>query len=436
MRKLLALPLVLSLSALACTQMDAQTPMEQPPPDECSDPNTAGCVVRSAEQRIMNPSVSGADLDAYVDGNTTFALSMYQRLRKDPGNMFYSPHSITTALGMTWAGARGQTETDMAKALSFTLSQDKLHPAANALDLELASRGKGAAGADGGGFRLNVANALWGQVGYPFEAKFLDVLGLNYGAGMHVVDYVGATEQARGLINGWVEGETEGRIKDIIPQGALDASTRLVLTNAVYFNAAWETPFEVENTKPGTFTKQDGGSATVDMMHAGLEVPYGSGPGFAAVELPYDGHELSMLLILPDDLDAFESSLDATKLGEVTSSLSQHMVDTTMPKFEFDAKYGLVAPLKDMGMGIAFTESADFSGINGMGGLLISNVIHQSFVSVNEAGTEAAAATAVIVGDASIPEPAAITLDKPFLFMIRDIETRAILFVGRVSDPS
>jgi serpin B len=427
--------LALSLAALACSSSAPPEPAA-PVETECNDPNVAGCVVRSDAQRITTPSVASADFATFVDGNTAFALDMYQQIRGKPGNFFYSPHSISTALAMTWAGARGQTQTDMATALRFSLPQEKLHPAANQLDLELASRGQGAQGADGGGFRLNVANALWGQVGYPFEAPFLDVLGLNYGAGMNVVDFEKAPAQAVDLINDWVEKKTEDRIKDILSPDAIDASTRLVLTNAVYFNAAWETPFEPAETQNGAFTTQGGGTVDVPMMHGNLQVPYGEGADYAAVELPYDGHELSMVLILPNDLAAFEASLDATRLAAVTSSLGDRMVDTRMPRFKFESKWSLVEPLIKLGMGVAFSNAADFSGINGTGGLVISDVIHQSFVAVNEAGTEAAAATAVVVGETSAPEPAAITLDKPFLFFIRDIETKAVLFVGRVSDPS
>ncbi|UQA59819.1 serpin family protein [Polyangium aurulentum] len=435
MRTLRALPLVLSLSALACSSTPPSEPVT-PVETECSDPNVAGCVVRSDVQRVTSPSVASADFAGFVDGNTAFALDIYQQLRGEPGNFFYSPHSISTALAMTWAGARGQTETDMAAALHFNLPQDKLHAAFNKLDLELASRGQGAQGADGKGFRLNVANALWGQIGYHFEDPFLDALGLNYGAGMNVVDYEKAPLEAVELINSWVEKKTEDRIKNILSPDSIDGSTRLVLTNAVYFNAAWETPFEPGDTKDGAFTKQDGATVDVPMMHGNLQVPYGEGADYAAVELPYDGNELSMVLILPNDLEAFEASLDGARLAAVTSSLEERMVDTKMPRFKFDSKWSLVDPLKELGMGVAFSDGADFSGINGKGGLVITDVIHQSFVSVNEAGTEAAAATAVIVGETSAPLPAAITLDKPFLFFIRDIETKAVLFVGRVSDPS
>lgn len=435
MRNLMMLSLVVSASLLACNSEVAPAPGATPS-QECHDANTPGCVIVSSLARSMSPNVTSTDMTALVDGNTAFAVDLYQRLRTEPGNFFYSPHSISSALAMTWAGARTQTEIDMAKALSFTLPQDKLHPAFNKLDLALTSRGKNAKASDGQGFRLKVANALWGQIDYHFEPAFLDVLGVNYGAGMHIVDYINAPAQAVDLINGWVEKATEDKIKDILSPDMIDSSTRLVLTNAIYFNAAWETPFEEKDTANAPFTAQGGAKVDASMMHAYLEVPYGAGADYAAVELPYDGHELSMVLILPTDLDAFEASLDGARLKEVLGSLSEHAVDTRMPKFKFESKFSLVKPLTDLGMGIAFTGDADLSGINGKGGLTISDVIHQSFVAVNEAGTEAAAATAVIIGETSAPEPAAITLDKPFLFLIRDIATQSVLFAGRVSDPT
>jgi serpin B len=431
------LPLVslcISLSSLGCSTAVSDPAPVAPEDAECHDAAKAGCVIRSSKTRVESPDAPSADVDALVAGNTAFAADLYQQLRTEPGNLFYSPYSISSALGMTWAGARGQTESDMAKALHFTLPQAQHHPAVNALDLTLASRGQGAEGTDGQGFRLNIANALWGQVNYPFEAAFLDVLGLNYGAGMHVVNFKAQPAEAVELINTWVEKQTENRIKDILSPDAVNGMTRLVLTNAVYFNAAWRTPFDAANTSPGTFMAA-AGSVQVPMMHGSLEVPYGEGADYAAVELPYDGSELSMVLVLPNDLAAFESTLTGARLNEIVGSLSHHQVDTAMPTFQFESKFGLAKPLTDMGMGIAFSEAADFSGINGQGGLLIQNVIHQSFVKVNEAGTEAAAATAVIVGTTSVPPPAKITLDKPFLFFIRDIQTKAILFVGRVADP-
>jgi serpin B len=432
---LTALSLGLAIFAFGCSS--AVDPAPAAPVDsECHDASKAGCVIRSTEQRITAPEVADVDLATLVDGNTAFAASMYQQLRSEPGNFFYSPHSISSALGMTWAGARGQTEKDMATALHFNLPQNQFHPAVNALDLALASRGKGAQGADGGGFRLNIANALWGQVNYNFESAFLDVLGINYGAGMHIVDFEAQPQQAVDLINGWVAKKTEDRIKDILSPMSVNSGTRLVLTNAVYFNAAWQTPFDAANTVVGPFTTNSGATVQVPMMHGSVETQYAQGADYAAVELPYDGGELSMVIVLPNDLATFEPTLDGAKIDSIVGSMSGYMVDISMPTFEFKSKFGLVDPLTKMGMGVAFSDGADFSGINGQGGLVITDVIHQSFVKVNEAGTEAAAATAVIVGETSVPQPAKIDLDKPFVFFIRDLQTRAILFVGRVADPS
>lgn len=431
-----ALPLALIALAAACSHSDDEpTP---PTSTECTDPDSPGCQVASDKQRITSPNVPAGDLDAAAAGNTEFAFSLYQQLKSEPGNLFYSPFSISAALAMTWAGARGQTESQMASALHFTLPGDRLHPAFNAIDLELMSRGQGKVGADGGKFRLNVANALWGQLGYKFEAPFLDTLALHYGAGMHVVNFEKTPEPSRKIINDWVAEKTEDRIKDLLPEGSIDASTRLVLTNAIYFNAAWESPFTVAETKDLAFTKRDGTTVQVPTMTGNPEVPYGQGDGYAAVELPYDGHELSMVLVLPEPskFAGFEASLGAAKIDEILSVMSHHAVLLTLPRFEVDSEFSLVAQLEKLGMGVAFTGDADFSGMNGKGGLAISDVVHKAFVKVNEAGTEAAAATGVIVGETSIPAPAEIHFDHPFFFFIRDIKTKSILFVGRVENPA
>jgi serpin B len=427
--------LVLTLGAATGCNNAGPTP---PGGDECSDPNTAGCVVASSKQRIQSPDVPAGDLQTLVKGNDTFALDLYQELRGQPGNLFYSPYSISLALGMTWAGARNQTETDMAKALGFSLGQDKLHPAFNALDLALQSRGKNAKASDGKGFRLNIANALWGQTGYQFQAPFLDVLAQNYGAGMHVVDFEGAPNQAVDLINGWVNTATESKIPKLVTPENITSDTKLVLTNAIYFNAAWSTPFDAKNTKDGSFVTADGSKVTVPMMHGSQETGYAKGDGYQAVTLPYDGLELSMLVILPDagTLSTFEAALDQKKVDDILAATHDYEVTMDLPKFKFDSSFGLRKALDDLGMGVAFSGKADFSGISTQSQLAIQDVIHKSFISVNEAGTEAAAATAVILGDTAAPEPASITVDHPFLFVIRDNATGALLFVGRVVDPS
>jgi len=353
-------------------------------------------------------------------------------------NLFYSPHSISLALAMTVAGARGETERQMADTLHFTLPQDRLHPAFNRLDLELAQRGEGAEGKDGEGFRLHIVNAIWGQEGYEFLSEFLDVLAENYGAGLRVLDFAGAPEESRVTINEWVSDQTENRIEDLIPPGAIDPSTRLVLTNAIYFNAAWAEPFEPDLTEDGPFYLLDGREVSVPMMRQMASFGYAEGEGVQAVELPYDGRELSMVILLPDagEFDTFESVLDGGRVDRMVKNLAHRQVALAMPRFEFESGFSLVDALTALGMPDAFSGAADFSGMTGTRDLSIRDVIHKAFVSVDEAGTEAAAATAVIMGEAAMQEePVEVTVDRPFIFVIRDIETGTVLFVGRVVDP-
>ncbi|TET81990.1 MAG: serpin family protein, partial [Anaerolineales bacterium] len=210
----------------------------------CTQPSAEAMVAHSDVGRVISPRVGTADLKELVVGNTAFAFDLYQTLRGEEGNLFFSPYSISLALAMTYAGARGETEQQMADTLRFTLPQDRLHPAFNMVDLELSSRGEDVDEQLGEAFRLNIANSIWGQRGYDFLPEFLDVLALNYGAGLRLVDYVEAPEEARQIVNQWVSDQTEEKIKDLIPQGAIDSLTRLVLANAIYFNAGWFYPFE------------------------------------------------------------------------------------------------------------------------------------------------------------------------------------------------
>jgi serpin B len=396
--------------------------------------------LKSDKQRITSPIASQADLAAVVAGNNAFAFDAYQMLKSDE-NLFLSPYSISLALAMTYAGARGDTAQQMASTLQYTLPQEQLHPALNSLDIELSQRGQGAKGKDDKGFRLNIVNAIWGQKGYAFLQEFLDTLAENYGAGIRTLDFINAPEPSRITINDWVNDQTEGRIKDLIPQGAIDAMTRLVLTNAIYFNAAWQYPFEKDATSDDTFHLLNGGEVTVPMMQQTKSFGYAEGDAYQAVELPYDGRELSMLILLPQpgQFTAFEKSLDAKKVAGIIQSLDFKKIALTMSKFEFTSDFSLKESLSDMGMPVAFTGNADFSGMDGKRDLLISDVIHKAFVSVDEAGTEAAAATAVIMVLATAPaEPEQIitvTIDRPFIFLIRDIQTGAILFLGHVMNP-
>jgi serpin B len=433
MRKVLrsALIMVALVGLIGCNGPGGGTGGGRPP----------GQSARSEKPRVISPNVAAPDLEDLVGGNSKFAFDLYRYLRQGKGddNLFYSPYSISLALAMTYAGARGETERQMADTLHFTLPQERLHPTFNGLGLELASRGEGAEGKDGEGFRLNIVNAIWGQEGYEFLPEFLDTLAENYGAGLRLLDFAGDAEAARITINDWVSEQTEGRIEDLLPQGVIDALTRLVLTNAIYFNAAWANPFEEAITADGTFHLLDGGEAIAPMMRQTESFGYTEGEGYQAVELPYDGRELSMVILLPEagEFEPFDNSLDAGRVNGILKDLAYRQVALTMPKFEFESDLSLAETLAAMGMPDAFTSAADFSGMTGARDLFISNVIHKAFVAVDEAGTEAAAATAVIMKElsAAVEEPVEVTVDHPFIFLIRDIETGTILFVGRVTNP-
>jgi len=402
-------------------------------------PRLPAGIAQSSKPRLAAPEVTSEDLAYLVDGNSAFAFELYEVLREGDGNLFFSPYSISLALAMTYAGARDETERQMADALHFDLPQDRLHPAFNGLDLELARRGEGAEGKDEGGFRLNIVNAIWGQEGYKFLDLFLDALAENYGAGLRLLDFVADPEASRTTINEWVGDQTEGRIEELIPKRAIDSLTRLVLTNAIYFNAAWAEQFEEEETSDGTFHLLDSDEATVPLMHQTTSFGYAEGADYQVVELPYDGHELSMVVLLPaqGEFTAFEEALDATRLDAVVQDLTYTRVALTFPRFEFESSFSLKEALASMGMPVAFSSEADFSGMTGSRDLFIGEVVHKAFVSVDEEGTEAAAATAVIMPTSAMPEePVEVTVDRPFVFIIRDIKTGAVLFVGRVVDPS
>jgi len=413
----------------------------KPPKNDTVSPGVQPVLAESDKERIAAPAVSTGELAELVEGNQAFALDLYHYIAsQEQGNLFLSPHSISVALAMTYAGARGETESQMAETLHFMLTQEQLHPAFNKLDLTLAERGYEESETDGRSFRLSIVNALWGQQGYEFKPAFLDTLAQNYAAGMRLVDFLADADAARQEINNWVSEETEQRIEDLIPQGGVDALTRLVLTNAIHFKAAWATPFEEQITEDGPFYLLNGGSVSVPMMRNTTERNYASAPGYQVVELPYDGCELSMVILLPEegDFEDFEASLDQAKLAAILDKLSSERVALTMPKFEMQSRFSLSDALSDLGMPVAFSDQADFSGMDGTKDLLISKVFHQTFVSVDEEGTEAAGATAVVMTlKAAVPEtPVEVTVDRPFIFAIHDIETGVLLFIGRVVDPS
>ncbi len=400
----------------------------------------SGNVVKSKLPRDNAPQVADADLSALVAGNNAFAIDLYHRLDSETGNVFFSPYSISIALAMTYAGARSATESQMAQAMHYSLAQDQLHPAFNKLALELDKRSTDENIPADKAFKLHVANATWGQDGYTFLPEYLDTLAQNYGAGLRLLDFMNAPEDARQTINKWVSKETENKINDIIPQGAIDIMTRLVLSNAIYFKSDWQSEFDKDATQQGSFTTLEGGTITVSMMHQEGQFRYVGVEGFQVLEMPYAGGQLSMLIILPEQgkFNEVASSFSTAGLDNIINNLQYTLVKLTLPKFTFEYNLGLNSVLKEMGMMDAFDPSvADFSGMDGSHDLYISDVLHKAFVAVDEAGTEAAAATVVIMKATSMPvdQPVEFKADRPFMFAIRDNPTGTILFLGRLMNP-
>ena len=383
-----------------------------------------------------------------VAGNTAFALDVYAAVRQDgDGNLLVSPYSISQALAMTYAGAGGETAAQLAETLSFTLQQPALHEAFGALNADLIERGTAEDDPNAGqtARALRVANALWGEQTYPFSESYNSELEQYYGAGLQASDFVNAPEETRQEINDWVAEQTEDRIQDIVPEGAITPDTRLVLANAIYFYGGWQNTFEPGATEDDEFFLLDGTTVTAPFMFQRVHLPYASGDGFQVVEFPYAGSGLAFTVILPDEgqFDAFEAELDTDTLNAAIGQLASTEVLVYLPKFEFEFSTSLAQTLQTMGMADAFDPArADFTGmVEGTPPepLFIGDVLHKAFISVDEEGTEAAAATAVIGVTSAAPpegEPPEVRVDRPFFFAIRDTQTGTLLFVGRVMNPN
>jgi len=426
--------ITLTLSYFACHQSEDK-----------SSPIVEGNMIKSNLERDLAPTLSAGELNQLVDGNTAFALDFYHKVKEELGNFIFSPHSLSVAFAMTYAGARNNTEIQMAQTLHFDLPQERLHPAFNALDLALSSRGEGGEESEGTDFKLNIVNAAWTQDGYPFLQDFLDILAVNYGTGMYILDFVSDPEGSRQTINDWVAQQTEDKITELLPQGAINDLTRLVLTNAIYFYGAWAIPFDEDLTGSGYFHLTDGNVISVPMMRLSPRTKQGETlpavvlDGYTAVELPYKGREIAMLILVPDQgrFFEFEQALDANLIKHTVDSLIHWDLDLMMPMFKYKTKFQLGDTLSQMGMPDAFDpDNADFSGIDGTRLLFIQKAFHEACISVDEKGTEAAAATAVVIGLTAAPTSLTITINRPFIYLIRDIQTNAILFVGRVINPN
>ena len=377
-----------------------------------------------------------------VAGNNAFAADLFGKLREEPGNLFFSPYSISTALAMTYGGARRNTEAQMAKVLHFGPGQERLHAAFQALIAALDAGGAKRA------YQLHTANALWGQQGYKFLDPFLKLCQTRYGGGLRQLDFKTATEASRQRINLWVEDQTQKKIQNLLPRGVVRPDTRLVLTNAIYFKGDWSSPFEKRRTQDAPFTVQDGSKVQVPMMAQTDRFGYTATPDLQVLEMPYAGRGLSMLVVLPrkpDGLPAVEASLTARTLAGWLRIQRWCKVHVFVPRFTMTSMFSLAKVLRALGMTDAFSpQLADFSGMTGKTaaeyGLYISAVIHKAFVEVNEKGTEAAAATAVVMAPGSAmpvkpPPIPTFRADRPFLFVIRHNRTGSILFMGRVANP-
>jgi serpin B len=366
-----------------------------------------------------------------VDATNQFCLELYARLAVKNENIFLSPYSIWTALAMTYEGARARTAQEIQQTLH--IPDDRKMRRTSVKDLLETINAPGA------GYELSTANALWAQHDYAFLQEYTDIIAEYYMGRVTNLDFSADTEGSRRTINDWVADKTRQKIKDLIPPGAISVMTRLVLTNAIYFKAAWQQQFEEAQTTPQPFFVTPEDTVSVPMMTM-LETrfPYVETPEVQVLELPYSGDSLVMLIMLPrmQGITTFESLLDTLHIFEWTKKLRLQKVNVFIPRFQLETKYTLNTLLSDMGMATAFSAQADFSGMDGKGNLFISKVIHQAFIEANEEGTEAAAATGVMMETAiALPGPE-FRADHPFVFIIRDKRTHAILFIGRVYDPS
>lgn len=400
------------------------------PTDPGVDPNRVARSVTSAD----------GDMGVVVAGHNAFTWDLYARLLQDTPqeNAFFSPFSITSALGMTRAGARGQTAEELRAALHVSGEDEAWHTALGALTRDLN-------GDFSRGYTLQLANRLFGQEGYPFEEDFLGICDEDYGAPLEPWDFIADPEGGRERVNAWVAEQTQDRILDLLPPGSVDDGTRLVLANAIYFYADWALTFDVDETRDEPFTLLDDTTVDVPMMNMDLGeveqhgIRAGWSDGVAALQIPYQDDEVSMVLLIPDegsDLADLEAGLDADRWAALTRDLSPHDGPIALPRLTFDDRRDLSPILKDLGVVDAFDSgAADFTGIAAPidGNLFIQGAYHQAFIKIDEQGTEAAAATGVVVGTESAPMM--VRADRPFVFAIQDDLTGALLFVGRVVDP-
>jgi serpin B len=386
-------------------------------------------VQQSTLVRDTTPTVPAADATQLAGDNQAFAVDMYQQLRGQSGNLIFSPISISVALAMLYNGAADATATQIAGALHFTLPIDRLNAAFDAMDLSITTPPSG----DAGSFQLSLANSTWADKGLSIVPSYLDTLAVSYGSSVNTVDFATAPDVARTAINQWVSNQTQGQIPTLFGEGSIDSSTRLVLADAVYFHGDWQAPFD-PNSPPGTF-HASAGDVSVPMMVGG-EAMLWTGTGFSAASLAYKGGTVSMVVVAPDagTFDTFEAALTADQLSAVLAPGSTNFGEVSLPRFKFQLSTSLDDALSTLGMPDAFGTTADFSGIDGATDLYVDQVVHQAVIAVDEKGTTAAAATGIGIKTAAAEQT--LVIDRPFLFFIVHQPTGAVLFAGRVVDPS
>ncbi len=380
-------------------------------------------------------SVAGENLTALVTGNNTFALDLYAQLRGTPGNLFFSPYSVSACLAMTYAGARGETARQMAQTLHFNADQDEVSSAFGELQRQLN------AAEEKKGIQLNVANGLWAQEGHPFLPAFLQAAQNTYQAKVNQVDFRTQAEPVREQVNDWVSQKTQGKITNLLQPGTVDASTRLILANAIYFKGKWTRQFNKTNTTNAPFWVTPVQNVQAPLMSLSADFKYAEPQGLQLLDMPYAAGDLSMVVLLPRQIDGLKTvagALNASTLNNWLSQARQEKVNVFLPRFKLTAQFTLGDVLEQMGMKDPFSRTADFSGMDGARDLFISAVVHKAFVDVNEEGTEAAAATGTVMRTLAVRPRATPTFrgDHPFIFLIRDTHSGSILFVGQVSDPT
>lgn len=405
--------------ASALLSISCAAPKPEPQPQE-----------PAASQAVAIPTPAAAPApDTLSAGQTEFAVDLYRRVGAKAGNVFLSPASVSMALGMVYAGAEGETAAEMARALRYPDGDVHAGMAGLLRKLPIAAEGR----------RLSIANALWVQQSFRLKPGYLAQVQRHYGGGARQVDFVGDPGNAIAAVNRWAEEKTAGRIREILKPDNINDRTRLVLTNAVHFKADWLSPFQASQTRARPFRLSGGGSVPVPMMRQRGNFRLLETPAFEAVEMPYKGGELSMLLFLPregGELKQFEERLDGKTLGEWIEQLmssERRDLELVVPKLELDARASLVPQLQALGMRRAFTELAQLGGMADAR-LYVSDVIHQTWLRVDEKGTEAAAVTAAMAEIVSMPRP--FHADRPYFFAIRDNRSGILLFVGRIERPS